>query len=384
MRKLFNIINKFVPKGKYIIFHSFTDVSDNSLAMYLYIKNNKTKMTNDFKLVWLIKDMKKIDIYKNLLKNYGVDLFDDTIFVKRMSIKGLFFFMRSKYIFCTHGINSFIKMTKKQVSVNLWHGMPLKKIGYLDGKKENQVFKSNFNIATSNMFKEIINNSFNSNKVIVSGQPRNDLLFFSTRVEEQFKEFKNIVWMPTYRKAKVGDIRVDGDINNLTKELLNNKNIYELNKMLKKSKYKLIIKPHPMDSIDIDKFKLENIEVITNDDLEARGINLYTVLKQSEALITDYSSVYIDYMLLDKPIGFIIDDLNKYSDSRGFVFDNPIEYMPGEKIINKEDFNEFIKSVILKRDKYKEMRNKVNYMFNEVNTAISCELVANNIGFLKE
>lgn len=384
MRKLLNIINKFIPKGKYIVFHSFTDVSDNSLAMYLYIKNNKTKMKDNFKLVWLIKDMKKVDIYIKLLKNYGVDLFDDTIFVKRMSIKGLFLFMRSKYIFCTHGINSFIRMTKKQTSINLWHGMPLKKIGYLDGKTEEKVFKSNFNIATSNIFKKIISNSFNSNKVIVSGQPRNDLLFLETKVEEQFKEFKNIVWMPTYRKSKVGDIRVDGDTNNLTKQLLCNENIYELNDILEKNKYKLIIKPHPMDSIDISKFGLKNIEVITNDDLENRGINLYTVLKQSEALITDYSSVYIDYMLLDKPIGFIIDDLNKYSSSRGFVFDNPIEYMPGEKIINKEEFNEFIKSVILRSDKYKELRDKVNCIFNEVNTAISCELVANEIGFLKE
>ena len=58
--------------------------------------------------------------------------------------------------------------------------------------------------------------------------------------------------------------------------------------------------------------------------------------------------------------------------------------MPGEKIINKEEFNEFIKSVILRSDKYKELRDKVNCIFNEVNTAISCELVANEIGFLKE
>ena len=62
------------------------------------------------------------------------------------------------------------------------------------------------------------------------------------------------------------------------------------------------------------------------------------MLGSSDALITDYSSVYFDYLLLDKPIGFTVDDMELYIKDRGFIFNNPEEYMPGKRYIMNMNF----------------------------------------------
>ncbi|EGT3617008.1 hypothetical protein FHH43_12325, partial [Clostridium perfringens] len=213
MKKLLNYINKIIPKGNYILFHSFTDVSDNSLAMYLYLKKQKKELKKDYKFIWLVENLNKVSVYKNLIRNYGVEELEDTLFFKRISLSGLYMFMRSRYIFCTHGINSFIKMTKNQYSVNLWHGMPLKNIGFLDGKKEHDIYKSNLIISTSEIFRDIMSKAFNSKNVIVSGQPRNEFFFMNHVHDREIEKQNYIVWMPTYRKSNIGDIREEGKIN---------------------------------------------------------------------------------------------------------------------------------------------------------------------------
>ena len=78
-----------------------------------------------------------------------------------------------------------------------------------------------------------------------------------------------------------------------------------------------------------------------------------------DGLITDYSSIGFDFLLVDKPIGFTLDDYEKYKNSRGFVFENPLEYMPGNHIYSLSDLLEFIKNVAEQKDEYKEDRAKV-------------------------
>jgi CDP-glycerol glycerophosphotransferase (TagB/SpsB family) len=58
----------------------------------------------------------------------------------------------------------------------------------------------------------------------------------------------------------------------------------------------------------------------------------------SDVLITDYSSIYVDYLLLQKPIIFYTPDLDYYQQVRGLVIDpeNPT-HMPGPKINRLKD-----------------------------------------------
>ena len=62
--------------------------------------------------------------------------------------------------------------------------------------------------------------------------------------------------------------------------------------------------------------------------IQKQKMTVYTLLRNADGLITDYSSVYFDYMLLDRPIAFAIDDIKEYGDKRGFIFETPEDYMP--------------------------------------------------------
>ena len=55
-------------------------------------------------------------------------------------------------------------------------------------------------------------------------------------------------------------------------------------------------------------------------------------------------------MLLDKPIGFVVSDISEYDSQRGFVFDNPVDFMPGDIITSGDELLKFAEDIINHRD----------------------------------
>ena len=75
----------------------------------------------------------------------------------------------------------------------------------------------------------------------------------------------------------------------------------------------------------------------------------------------------VDFLLLNRPIGFFVSDFEKYKESRGFTFKKPLDYMPGEIIFTTKDLITFInKTFVLKIDDFKEKRIDINSKLNEV------------------
>ncbi len=333
--------------------------------------NNQPK----FKNVWLVNDTDKAKFYKltsrySTSKKYKV--------VKKKSIKGFYYFCKSKNIFHTHGIFNNVTLSKNQVNVNLWHGMPLKNIGHLDGNKS--VPTSNYSIATSPLFQKIMAQAFSLSpeKVLVSGQPRNDLLFddkynLLDLLDQDINNFSHtILWMPTYRKSKVGDIRIDGELKKFN-DFLDETYLKDLNDYLNSINAVCVVKLHPMDYMDVNHFKnYSNLFFINNDNFEQKGISLYSVLKRTDLLLTDFSSIYIDYLLLDKPMAFLVSDFKQYSNSRGFVFEKPVEFMPGKMIDETIALIPFLEDVLINKiDEFSSERKKVNNVFHEIKSDFS-------------
>ena len=96
-----------------------------------------------------------------------------------------------------------------------------------------------------------------------------------------------------------------------------------------------------------------------NQVLRKEDVNLYELLAKTDALLTDYSSVAIDYLLLDRPMGFILTDFDEYEKARSWCYDNVKDYMPGHHIYKKEDLNQFISDVAEGKDPYRDARAKV-------------------------
>ena len=81
------------------------------------------------------------------------------------------------------------------------------------------------------------------------------------------------------------------------------------------------------------------------------------MLRCADALVTDFSGVFLDYILLDRPMGFFCNDRDQYT--RGFAMENPEDYMPGPHMYTVEDFLSFIDSVCTGEDEYRQFRKTV-------------------------
>ena len=84
-----------------------------------------------------------------------------------------------------------------------------------------------------------------------------------------------------------------------------------------------IVKLHPFqrkETISISDYS--NIVLLNNDFIYDNGMQINEILGNAAALISDYSSAAVDYMILNRPMAFTLDDVEDYETSRGFVFEN--------------------------------------------------------------
>lgn len=368
----------FSKKTTRIVYSSFPDIADNSFAFFIYVIEHHQKYQN----IWLVGSLDDELKWRHLIKKYTNS--ENYKIVKKMSPKGFYYYFSSKFIFYTHGLFNAFPLSKKQIVVNLWHGMPLKVIGLLDGKSE--FLKSNYVIATSTMFQDIMSRACGVNKqnVLLTGQPRNEFLLNPKATLNQLfgnkhsQDRQTVLWMPTYRKSNFGEIREDGD--SFNDDLMSKGSLDRLNSFLVTANANCFIKLHPMDINNKNSFSsFSNIIFLDNDSFNKRNINMYSCFACVDVLLTDYSSIYMDLLILNKPVGFVITDYESYKESRGFTLDNPLEYMPGEIIYVIDDLLDFLKtSIVLKQDNFLAERLKINMKFNEIYEN-SSELIFNKI-----
>lgn len=339
----------FFTKGvnNRIVYLGFPDFDDMLRGLLPYLNSSEVIiLTSDNSLA------------PSWLNQYNVKI------IKKKSLKGFYYLISAKIIYYTHGIYAFYPLVdqSRQKIINLWHGMPLKNIGYLDGKEN--VPNSHYCLATSDFFADLMSKAFGLplDKVLVSGLPRNDLLIEETGNSYLLslkKAYSTIIcWLPTYRKSKVGDIRSDGKSNANAE--------YDwaaINQYCLSQDALLILKPHPMDaSVNINT-DFSHIMILNEKKINERNTSLYEVLSISDMLWTDYSSVFIDYTLTNKPIIFISPDLNEYKKSRGFAYDINDHPLPGKSFNNIDDVMCFSLNELLSCEGYDKSLYQKNIKF---------------------
>ena len=93
-------------------------------------------------------------------------------------------------------------------------------------------------------------------------------------------------------------------------------NFQQLNDELLKNDSIFLIKLHPSSVIDID------LSVYPALDVLPASLDIYPILPYTDVLVTDYSSIYYDYLILNKPIILFPFDREKYIEKdRGFIED---------------------------------------------------------------
>ena len=100
----------------------------------------------------------------------------------------------------------------------------------------------------------------------------------------------------------------------------------------------------------------------------------------TDTLITDYSSVYFDYLLLDKPLIFLDGDIEEYSKNRGFLLEPVDFWRPGEIVVNYSDFKKAINSIEIKEDKFENHRKQIKSIMHRYTEPV---FTKNTIEYIK-
>lgn len=237
----------------------------------------------------------------------------------------------AKYIFLDdyYGYTSAMRVRKGQKLVQLWHGAgAFKKFGYSrintadNLKRVHSGYRKYTNVTvTSENIRPCYSEAFDIplDRIKATGIPRTDLFFDPVKVLQatgkvysafpELKRKKVVLIAPTYRGDKVEDATYDFDRLNLAglRDGLG-------------EKYQIMVRWHPALTENIKngtvKFQLPEGIVDASEYEDVSGLLLTT-----DVLITDYSSIIFEYLLLNRPIVYFPYDLESYMENRGLYYD---------------------------------------------------------------
>lgn len=340
-----------------LLFMSHPDYSDNARALYDYMIEQH--LDQKYELIWSIADSRK---YRELSKK-GVKCTKRYAILPSIRSHRFWYYGRTaKIIFHTHGHPFGLSRKSGQTVFGLWHGgMGFKgPMGHRDYCTDDYILTSGsgeLSLAYVSKFQHCP-----YDVLLPFGNPRNDLLF-KYRPIEQFDSLSGtkILWMPTFRETGdkvISSHTIDSETD--LPILRNADDIVRLNEYLVSKNVHIFTTNHPLRRPDTKiSVKLSNIHTLNTREVEDSGIQLYEIFNHFDAMISDYSSVTFDYLYLDRPIGYTLDDFEEYKISRGFAMENPLDYMPGHHIYTYDDLVGFISDVREGVDEYSVARENV-------------------------
>lgn len=340
--------------------------SDNSKYFFEYVNSTEKK---EITAIWLTKNTDVIES----LDSKGYKAFHVN------SLKGIYYSLRAKYGVLSSGnydINPYL--TGNMFLIQLWHGIPLKKIMYDDKINQNEtgysrvlnlIFpyrhrKYSMLIASSEEVREKMAQSFRVEKRIVkiTGFPRNEAFNMKTthypllkELNDHKKEGKSIgIYLPTFR-----DENPDQFIN----EIIESFN--EIDNKLESINCIIYVKMHYMhlSSLAEKNIIFRNFRIIQDSEVKS---DIYPLLPLSDFLITDYSSIYFDYLLLRKPMIFFPFDMETYISKSRELYYKYEDVTPGIKAMNSPELFEAIRDTLNLHDNFIDAREKTRKEFHEV------------------
>lgn len=352
---LHQYISSFSQRDKrYMIFGAWwgNKFDDNSKYLYEYI----IKERPDLNAYWITPNK---EVY-NLVSQMGYPvLLSDSKEAKMISLK-------AKYLITVTSIKDIGDCLEPYIGgithINLWHGVPLKKILFDDIYNRPVVkwytrlynrmklfpLKNRFIICTSEFYHEIYQSAFQqkANSILNLGQARNDYFFCEHinpfRVGYGVK--KIVLYMPTHRQeGKVEmDMHIILDLESINRICMANNAVFLIKKHFYHSKDKMI-----------NDNEYSCIKEITNLQPDPQ-----ILLDASDVLITDYSSCFVDHLLLDRPQIFYTYDYDDYLKNDREMYFNFLESAPGCICSDMSELNNELENVLLGKDKYIEVRHK--------------------------
>lgn len=345
---LLRVLLKVTPAIDHAVVAGFPDEEGNSVEMVRALARSLpvywlTSEDSD-SLDWLICDAEMPFPVRRLRKN---------------SVRAYLAYITARYVFFTHGLYGSPQPPAHKTFVNLWHG---------DGPKKSKRFadiRSTFAVAGTQLWgqQRPVYFGVGEDDVLVTGNPRIDQ-FARPPGDETMRELgldpqKQLVfWMPTYRRteyrgSRLADVRDWSDAHDLSGSDAVRHLFERVGQLALDMGVAVVVKPHPLDA---DHYAAMGLHVIDGDDLRRVRTTIYRLLGRTHGLITDYSSVWTDYLAMDRPIGFHCPDIEEYQAERGLNVDDYLDLLPGPLLHSVSDFELFLRECVGESPDSKQLR----------------------------
>lgn len=353
-----------------VIIRSGSMFADNS--KYFFVYANEMIKSNE-RIVLLTSDRHLQD----LIVEAGGEA------IRHPTLRSLFMLLRCGTVVTDLLVSGYYPVIRSATFVQIWHGAPLKHIE-LDIYNKRMANSScllrlilrmqksiigryptyDIVVSTSQKFiQEVFQRCFKARQFVATGYPRNDILFGWPKtgslawrlawinvdrraislVEKARTEGKTIcLYAPTYRK-------------NLSNPFESVIDLSRLSEFARQNNILIVLKLHPVMDGWYEFSQYPNILVY------ASRSDVYPLMTMCDILITDYSSIYFDYLLLDRPIIFFAYDLDSYMSEDSAMYFDYESMTPGVKCINQQELEMHLNDIISRgyEDNYASMRMKI-------------------------
>ena len=343
------------------------------------VDNNYFNYNSKYLFEYILEHEKQIKPYfvinddaerERLNKQYGAEYFIET-----KTNEGILKVLNAGVWFTSAGLPVYgTNLKKDRLIINLWHGVPLKKIALMENHVSflsrlyfKYLFSHNYThvLTTSTKLIEIMKKSFAIEEQIIKvwGQPRNDVIFkkqdrdqYLERILGKLPQYDTVMlYAPTYREESETQLFPFEGFSQHTFE-----------QYLEENKILCLIRTH-ISERGLNRVQPSSYIRIVNADIVEDATEILNLV---DLLITDYSSIYIDYLLTERPVLFLPYDKEAYFQNRGFNFEYD-EVTPGPKPDTYDEFCKEITRLLTDKQYYLKERKECNDLFNEIKSPCS-------------
>jgi CDP-glycerol glycerophosphotransferase (TagB/SpsB family) len=262
--------------------------------------------------------------------------------IRKASVRGLWYFMRARTVFYSHYFFAAPSPSRGRTYVNVWHGDGPKLIP----ARVPGTAPDSYLVAGTRVWgrAKALGLGVHHERLLVVGNPRRDELERPAS-DESIVELgldpgrPFTVWAPTFREAGLG-VRSWTDTRALSDQIA--EGTHPALDALRERELEVVVKPHPLD---VDSYTSLGLPIVSSTALWRSRTGTYAFLARAAALITDYSSIWTDFLPLDRPIGLYCPDLDEYLAARSLDPEDFRRFLPGPLLRTVEDLVDFCEQV---------------------------------------
>jgi CDP-glycerol glycerophosphotransferase len=354
-----DLVNRLVPKQRdKVVLHSTIDLEDGILALVEELGNRGARAT---------VLLEQPDRAARLRALTG----DQVRLLPKQSRRAVLHFLTARYVFTTENVYGDRQPPSSQVVVNIWHGEPPTKVvaRFFPGQKG---LHCSYAPVMSTVGRAYRSAEFGLHplRVPIVGAPRNDRMLRSDG--EQVRQSllgvdagrPALLWLPSFRAGSwAGRTRLDAEGAHAGVPFPLEE-VRRLDDWLVERGATIVLKLHPHDVASFPG-DFRALRLLSQEEMEQRGLTLYTLLPAFDGLLTDVSSIWLDYLLLDRPMIFAFPDVDDYRAGRGLNLEPYEDWVPGPFVRDLDSLLAALQDVIDGTDPMAAERRRARLRFHE-------------------